>query len=419
MKFLLTVFIALVLAAGIGAFAVNDSGYILITVADWTVQTSVVFFVTALVLLFISLYLCLRGLFRLWNMPSDMKRWRTYRQQHMSEQYLTRGLLALVEGRWKKAEEDLIKGAKYSGTPLVNYLCAARAAQRQGNVEQRDHYLKLAQAENPATETAIWLTQAELQMNQQQTELALATLTHLHEESSNQKQVKMMLLDTYTRLKAWKDVLKILPDIQRYKLLSRENVVARQLEAYAGLLREAGDAVDKKALERIWLDIPKKLRNELYLLEVYTREKLRFADAADCEPLLRKALKRRWDNEIVRLYGMIHGGDPAAQLGFAEGLLGGHARDPVLLLTLGRLSMRNGLWGKAESYLKESIQVNPLPETYRELAILLEKQGDYSAAASYYQQGLSLATDLPRHDRVRLLAREDEEAATAGARQVV
>ena len=325
----------------------------------------------------------------------------------------------MVEGRWKNAEDDLIKGAKYSETPLINYLCAARAAQRLGKIEHRDYYLRLAQAENPGTKTAIGLTQAELQINQQQTELALATLTHMDEEKSGQKQVKMMLLDTYTRLKAWNDVLKILPEIQRHKLLPRENIVARQLEAYAGLLREAGDAVDKNALERIWQEIPKKLRSELYLLEVYTMEKLRFADAADCEPLLRKVLKRQWDSEIVRLYGMVQGADPGGQLSFAEGLLSGHARDPVLLLSLGRLSMRNGLWGKAESYLKESIQMHPLPETYRELAILLEKQGDYSAAASYYQQGLSLATELPRHDRLRMLAREDEEAATAGACQVV
>ncbi|HKK16321.1 MAG TPA: heme biosynthesis HemY N-terminal domain-containing protein [Gammaproteobacteria bacterium] len=419
MKFLLTVFLALLFAAGIGAFAVNDSGYILITVADWTVQTSVVFFVTALVLMFIVLYIGLRSLFRLWNMPSDIKRWRIHRQQQLTEQYLTRGLLAMVEGRWKNAEDDLIKGAKYSETPLINYLCAARAAQRLGNIEHRDFYLRLAQAENPGTKAAIGLTQAELQINQQQTELALATLTHMDEEKSGQKQVKVMLLDTYTRLKAWNDVLKILPEIQRHKLLPRENIVARQLEAYAGLLREAGDAVDKNALERIWQEIPKKLRSELYLLEVYTMEKLRFADAADCEPLLRKVLKRQWDSEIVRLYGMVQGADPGGQLSFAEGLLSGHARDSVLLLSLGRLSMRNGLWGKAESYLKESIQAHPLPETYRELAILLEKQGDYSAAASYYQQGLSLATELPRHDGLRMLAREDEEAATAGARQVV
>lgn len=419
MKFLLTILVALLFAAGIGAFAVNDSGYILITVADWTVQTSVVFFVTALLLLFAVLYLCQRGLFRLLNMPADMKRWRSHRQQQLSSKFLTHGLLALVEGRWKDAEKNLIKGAKYSEAPLINYLCAARAAQRLDNIEQRDHYLRLAQAQDTGTKTAIGLTQAELQISQQQNELALATLNHLHEDRSGQNQVKLMLLETHTRLKAWKDVLKILPDIERHKLLPRENILARQLEAWAGLLREAGDAADKNALEHAWQDIPKKLRREFYLLEVYTLEKLRFPDAADCEPLLRKALKRRWDSELVRLYGMVQGTDPAGQLKFAESLLAGHARDPVLLLSLGRLSMRNGLWGKAESYLKESIQIRPVPETYRELAILLEKQGDYAAAASYYQQGLSLATDVPRHDRLRMLAREEEETATAGARQVV
>jgi uncharacterized protein HemY len=82
--------------------------------------------------------------------------------------------------------------------------------------------------------------------------------------------------------------------------------------------------------------------------------------------------------------------------------------------------MRNSLWGKAATYLKECIEIYPMPEAYRELAILLERQGDYSAAANYYQKGLTLATAVARHDTVKLLEQaEDEVKFAAGARQVV
>ena len=420
MKALIVFFIALLLAAVLGLLAANDTGYIIITLADWTIQTSLVFFLTVIIIIFILTYFSVRLVFHIWEMPTSLRIWRKQKRQELSEKYLTRGLLALVEGRWKAAENALITGVKYTNTPLINYLCAARAAQRQDKTDFRDYYLRLANAEDQKSKIAIGLTQAELQINEQQTEQALATLMHLNDQQPNQKQVKLMLLKTYSGLRAWRDMLSILPELDRKKLLPKETILAKKLEAYAGLLHEAGEQADKQKLEQVWSEIPRKLRKELHILEVFTREKLKFADTEDCEPLLKSAIRHKWDTEIVLLYGLVEGKDPVKQLAFAESLQGGHARDPVLLLTLGRLSMRNSLWGKASAYLKESIQINPLPESYRELAILLEKQGDYSAASSYYQQGLTLATAVVKHDAVKLLEQaEQEEAVTAGARQVV
>lgn len=420
MRLLLVILIALLVAAFAGAFAISDTGIIVITVSDWTIQASLVFFIALLIVTFFLAYFLIRTLFHLLEMPSELKRRNKHRKQQLSEKYLTNGLRALVEGKWKVAEENLIKGTKYSGTPLINYLCAARAAQRQGKIDFRDYYLSLAHAEDADENLAIGLTQAELQINQQQTEQALATLTDLHEKNPGQKQVKLMLLKTYTELKSWKDVLAILPDVERAKLLPSENIMATKLEAYAGLLQDSGDSANKSVLENTWKRIPGKFRKELYLLEIYTKEKLRFADSSDCEPLLRKSIKKKWDTEIVRLYGLVQGKDAVKQLAFAESLITGHARDPVLLLTLGRLARRNSLWGKASTYLKESILIKPMPDSYRELAMLLEKQGDYSAASSYFQQGLTLATVLQKHDSALLLEQEEEDrAVTAGARQVV
>jgi HemY protein len=420
MKILIIIFIALICASLLGFLVINDTGYILINISEWSIQMSLVFFLAVILFLFFLIYTGLRMIFRILDMPASLRAWRTQQRQKLSEKYLSDGLIALVEGRWKAAENALIKGVKYTNTPLINYLCAARAAQRQGKVEHRDYYLKQAGTGESKTEIAIGLTQAELQINEQQTEHALATLMHLREQHPNQKQVKLMLLKTYSELHAWRDVLAILPELDRKKLLPKENIIAAKLEAYAGLLREAGENANKQNLEQIWHEIPKKLRKEIHLIEVYSREKLMFADSVECETLLKAAIKHKWDAEIVRLYGLVQGKDTVKQLSFAESLLGNHARDAVLLLTLGRLAMRNSLWGKATAYLKESIQVNPVPEAYRELAILLERQGDYSAASSYYQQGLTLATSVEKHDKVKLLEQaEHQEVISTGARQVV
>ncbi|HEY5703388.1 MAG TPA: heme biosynthesis HemY N-terminal domain-containing protein [Gammaproteobacteria bacterium] len=407
MKPLIVLIIALAIAAAVGMIAVSDSANIYITFSDWTIQSSLVLFVIIIILSFIVIYFSLRALFRMWNMPGNLRRWRRQRSQRLSERYLSKGLLSLVEGNWKSAEANLVKGAKYSETPLINYLCAARAAQREGRIDKRDHYISLAHADAPDSQVAIGLTQAELQINQKQTEQALATLMNLHEQEPDHGRVKLMLLKTYTELESWREVLALLPGLQKSGLLPKENIVATQLKAYAGLMKKAGTQSDREALESIWQKIPRNLKKELHLLEVYTSEKIIFNDTENCEPLLRKALKDRWDQNILRLYGLVEGKDAAKQLAFAESLYSSHARDPVLLLTLGRLSMQNGLWGKAASYLKDSIQIEPLPETYREFARLLERQGDYAAASSYYQHGLVLATTT-QQEQARLIGRGEK-----------
>ena len=136
---------------------------------------------------------------------------------------------------------------------------------------------------------------------------------------------------------------------------------------------------------------------------MYTEEKLKLSDSSDCEPLIHKALKKQWDLALVDLYGQVEGKEKAKQLKFAESFLSSHARNSVLLLTLGRLSARNKLWGKARTYLEESIEINPLPETFRTLASVLDELGEHEAAAVYYQSGLELATVSVGSGGVKLL----------------
>ncbi|MFB3116851.1 MAG: heme biosynthesis HemY N-terminal domain-containing protein [Gammaproteobacteria bacterium] len=409
MKLLALIIFSLLLAVGIGAYIEDDAGLITVVISGWTIQTSFSFFIISMLVLFLLSHFILRLISRLWRMPRELGRWQENRHQRLSEKYLSRGLMALIEGDWNKAEVSLIKGAPHSQSSLVNYLGAARAAQQLGATERRDDYLLKAYRDDPDAEIAIGLVQAELQIKQQQTEQALATLTRLHDQKPKQDKVKKMLLHTYAELKDWNAMLELLPKIERAGILPREQIQAKQLEAYGGLLKNISLDGDKEKLNNAWLNIPRKIRTEFHLIEVYTEEKLKLSDSSDCEPLIHKALKKQWDLALVDLYGQVEGKEKAKQLKFAEGFLSSHARNSVLLLTLGRLSARNKLWGKARTHLEESIEINPLPETFRTLASVLDELGEHEAATVYYQRGLELATvGVVVADGVKLLGSSDE-----------
>ena len=73
-------------------------------------------------------------------------------------------------------------------------------------------------------------------------------------------------------------------------------------------------------------------------------------------------------------------------------------RDATLLLTLGKLCARQGLWGKAQSYLEASIAVEPSWPAQLALAQLHEKLGNTEAEHRHARESLDLAIARLRDD---------------------
>ncbi len=95
--------------------------------------------------------------------------------------------------------------------------------------------------------------------------------------------------------------------------------------------------------------------------------------------------------DLVYLYGELETTNTSQQLSYAESWLKRHEQDPILLQTLGHLSMRNRLWSKAQQYLEESVRLTPSPQTYQLLGDLSKQKGEPAQANDYYRRGLQLA----------------------------
>jgi HemY protein len=63
----------------------------------------------------------------------------------------------------------------------------------------------------------------------------------------------------------------------------------------------------------------------------------------------------------------------------------------VLLLTLGRLCMRQELWGKAQSYIEASLALQPTQEGHMALAALMERLGKPQEAGRHFRRSAELA----------------------------
>jgi len=75
----------------------------------------------------------------------------------------------------------------------------------------------------------------------------------------------------------------------------------------------------------------------------------------------------------------------------AEKWLRQHARDPALLLALGKLCMRQALWGKAQSYIEASLALEPTHDGHMTLAALMERIGKPQEADKHFRRSAQLA----------------------------
>lgn len=388
MKWLFSAFLILLAAVLLGLLAYQDPGYVLFSRGETTMEMSLSLFAGVVVIGFILLYFLIRTLVSSWHVPGRLQRWRKRRRTRRARRSSNRGLIELAEGNWRRAERALIKHAKDSDTPLLNYLSAARAAQKQHAHERRDHYLSLAHNSAPGANVAVELTQAELQLVHGQLEQALASLMHLQSLAPNHQHVLFLLAQLYEKLHSWGDLQALLPRLDKHGVLSDEEYEALCKKVYLNLLHV--NHHKSQNLNSIWQQVPRNLKHDQELVEHYAQYLIDLEQFDTAESVLRDAIKRDYNSELVKLYGMTRSSTPDRQLQQAEHWLKGRENNANLLLALGRLAVRCELWGKARSYMEASLGNHELSETYRELGQLLDKLNETELAADCYRKGLLL-----------------------------
>ena len=393
MKLLIATLIILVAAVVIALFAQEDPGYVIINYREWRIETSLVLILIAILLAFLLLYYLIRIFINTRRVPRLLHTWKLQRSARKARKAMAQGLMALAEGNWVTAEKQLIRHVDNSETPVLNYLHAARAAQKLGATERRDYYLRKANEIPAKANIAVALTQAELQLNQGQMEQALATLTNLQGSAPRNGNVLTLLMKLYVELHDWERLLELLPKLDRQHLVNHDEIQKLELRAYTELLKRAAHDGDLKHLNAIWYRVPKNLKHQEPLLLSYIHELIRLGAVTDAENMLYQSLNKKWDDSLVYLYGIVDSSDLTRQLSRAEAWLKRHQDNPALLLTAGRLCVRNNLWGKARQYLEASASIGAYPETYRELGNLLEHMGETEAAREYYRKGLAMTVD--------------------------
>jgi len=369
----------------------DSPGYVLMGIGEWSLETTLIVFIIALIFLFFFLYLFFRVLGWLARLPGKIKSRGQNVRFNRSQEALIAGLVDSAEGNWEKAEKTLIKHASHSGAPLLHYLTAARAAQSRGAIDKRDEYLQQA-SQAPGSDIAVGLTQAELNLSGNQFDEALETLNKLHSIDPTHSTVLKLLHQAYQKMGDWEALRNLIPSLHNNKVMMEAEIKLLETEAFSKLLKQAAETKDIQQVEALWAEIPNYIKTMPGISAIYFAAMIESGADTKIEDELTRALAMHWNETLLVLFGSINSVDTFRQLEIAEQWLVMHQTSSTLLTVLGKLSLKCGDEIKAASYLSNSISIEPTVYAYQLLGDLCYNRGDKDKASECYKQGLELAS---------------------------
>lgn len=388
----IVLFLAIIGAFWLGIYAVEHSSDIAIKY-QWNSNpmsltlTSTTLLIASLLGL-IGLYLFFGSVKFFFGLRKRLKARKLAKLSAKANQNLTQGLVQFSEGRWEQAEKILLSNVKYSETPSLNYLVAARSAHMQTAYERRDAYLKTASEVGDNVQTAISVSQAEMQLTSGQLEQARATLIHLLEDSPKHPYAIKLLAKVYYKQEDWKNLFSLLPKLDKEGLIKAEDRQQYETTALKGIFLTLAQNEDKQQLQTLWKKLPTDIKDKPQAILIYCKALSDAGDSSGSDKLLVASLNKNWDEELIERYGKIEHQNLGAAIKLGEKWLINHENSPNLLLTLARLHRDYQLWGKSKSYYNSSLNFAPSTEVYLELAELLEELEEFENAQICYKQGL-------------------------------
>jgi len=384
---------ALALGSTIAWFLRADTGYVMLGYGSWVLETSLFGLAAALFVGVGGLYYGFQLLLAGAGLPARVRAAMERRRADLARDSFEAGLLRLMEGHWRQAEIELVRRAADHHAAHLNYLAAARAAQKLGAADRREHYLRLArQGGEFETRFATLLTQAELQRERGDYALARDSALQLREQDPRHPYPLELLAESHAALGDWDRLHALLGQPGTATALAPERLRQLGLQALQERLRAAVAAANLNQLHTIWEQADRAQREEPELLREYVRGLVRLNADAEALALIGAALNRRWDAGLMQLYGGLQAADPLGQLAAVEQWIGRYGEYPEVQLAAGQICLRNKLWGKARSYLDAAIRQVPTPVAYLELARVCEATQNRPEAEKYWRMGLELAS---------------------------
>jgi HemY protein len=388
-----TLAVALALAGRYGA------GYVVFVVPPWRIEMSMMMFVFLLLGLGTLAYFAIRFSVLAVELPQRMRAQQRERERARIVADLHDSLRALFGGRFDDAEKLAkramsAKEAAHEVGDDLRHLAAALAAwaaHEGGNLPAALPYL--ANIDSARSANMRDASKAYMLLAEGRAAEALPILQSLAALDPTNIGVLKMKVEAEIAAKAWSDVLLTLGPLKRTGLMPGSVVDEIRLNAEIELMKSRPS--QRELLLDTWRRLDTVTRYEPQLVDALAARLIALGLSNDAVAILEETIDRlsgeQWSPPLIGRYAQAEPDSTLAQIEHAEGWLRRQPRDAALLAALGKLCMRQALWGKAQSYLEASVALSPSLDAHMTLARLMEQIGKPQEALRHIRRSAELA----------------------------
>lgn len=374
------------LAAALATVGRFDAGQVLLVYPPYRVDISLNFFVVAIVVLFALLYALTRIARNVWQMPQRVAAYRARSREAKAHSALREAIGNLYAGRFSRAEKAAREALSNQANKGAAGLVAAVAAHRMREYMRRDEWL--AAIDSPDWQDARLMASADMRADGRDPEGALAALTEMQSQGGRRIHAQQIALRAQQQLKNWGEVLKLVKTLEKREAIHPAVAVRLRQQAAENLLRDRRH--DAEALLTLWHSLAPVERQSPRLADLAAELLIALQRNDEARKIVEEALQHNWDARLLRRYPDTVGNDALPLIQKAEAWRKTRPEDADLLFALGRLCLKQQLWGKAQSFLESALRLAGDNEaltirTHRALARLFEQLGDMSRAHEHYR----------------------------------
>lgn len=270
MKRLVILFLIFFATIAVTPLLIGEKGYILISMGNYTIESSVVTALIFLVLAFILLMFSLKVFKGGWNMSFGAWNKFATRKKRKAEKDFNQGIAAFILKDFKNAEHLLVKSAPQLTDATAAYLLASDAAQAQKNEANSQYYLKCiteqSGLENASLETALVTIAQHVAI--EQFEQAREIIDNYHRHLSHDFRLLALEIETCLAEKRYQTAIEFLAKARKEKLLA-ERVPNWETQAYTGQFNQIISEKDNNALHQYWDKLSRKEKAQDAVLFAY------------------------------------------------------------------------------------------------------------------------------------------------------
>lgn len=372
----------------ISPWLVGNTGYVYIAAGDYQIETSLVFGVIALIVFYAVFQVLEWSIITIINLMLRSRFIPHHWRRRSAKKHTLMGALALAEEDWPAAERAMIKGADNGELPAVNLLAAARAAQYQQKIAERDQYLERAAAQ-PLAANAVATTRTRYLLKQGELTLARTELDKLTPTSKSKAPVLKLALELYRAQGDWDALKLLLPILRKRQILDDIRINELDLATNSALLRAAA-IKGEEALEQCWQWLSRSERNQSEYLAIYAIGLCRFNRKDQAVKLLSKKLRTSPELALLRVIPEIL---TAEDTEIRKQLLKyevTHGNNADYQICLAKLYQQTRDMKEAKICWQNVCRLEPTKASWLALARIQEQLGEQGHANQSYRQAVNL-----------------------------